>query len=336
MPVDATLSLDELKPHLHTIPDRPDWIPYRTSYYKRDWGFCLRHDQYSSLGQGPYRVRIDSTLEKGSLTYGELLVPGRSQREILVWSHCCHPSLCNDNLSGLAVSLWWAKHLLSNPTPRFSYRFVWGPGTIGSISWLATNENRHDRVIGGLVTVLLGRPGEFHYKRSRSGDSMIDRVVERVLTRRAPGAVVRDFDPYGYDERQFGSPGINIPVGRLSRVPNGEYPEYHTSADNLELISAEALAEALDICMEVGNELDGAEIYLNAAPNCEPQLGKRGLYRATGGDDVAFDELALLWVLNQSDGTNSIVDIAERSGLTVESLRVAATKLLDVGLLKAL
>ncbi len=163
---------------------------------------------------------------------------------------------------------------------------------------------------------------------------MVDRIVERVLAKSQPDAVIRDFDPYGYDERQFGSPGINVPVGRLSRVPNGEYPEYHTSADNLELISADALSEALVVCTEISQELDTAEIYRSLAPNGEPQLGKRGLYRQTGGDNVATDELAMLWVLNQSDGEHSLADVAERSGVALESLRNAAKRLVDAGLLK--
>jgi aminopeptidase-like protein len=334
--VDSTMTLDELKPHLFTLPEQPNWVPYRTAYYDRNWGFCLPHEQLQRLAKGSYRVRIDSRLEPGSLTYGEILIPGRLRREILVWSHCCHPSLCNDNLSGLAVSVWWAKHLLESQAPRFSYRFVWAPGTIGSICWLAQNQKQLDRICGGLVTVLLGRPGPFHYKRSRSGNAMIDRVVQRVLKKCVENAVFRDFDPYGYDERQFGSPRIDLPVGRLTRVPNGEYPEYHTSADNMELIDAGSLQEALTVCIEISQEIESADIFSNLSPCGEPQLGKRGLYRQTGGDDIAFDELSMLWVLNQSDGSHSLVDISEKSGLSLEALHRAAEALVEAGLLERL
>lgn len=332
-PVDARVDLDELKRHLHTLPEQPQLVPYRTSYYSRDWAFCMSHEQMCALEPGEYRVRIDAEHARGHLTYGELLIAGETDDEILVYSHCCHPSIANDNLSGLAVSLWWAKSILAGPKKRYSYRFVWGPGTIGSITWLSLHQDSLHRIRHGLVTVLLGRPGPIHYKKSRHGNLMIDRCVERVLSRRGEAFVLRGFDPYGYDERQFCSPGIDLPVGRLTRVPHGEYDEYHTSGDNLDLISGDALLNALEICRDIGDSLDQAECFRNLYPNGEPQLGRRGLYRNTGGDNPREREYAMLWLLNLSDGKHSLDDIAEMSRLDVSSLKTVAQELVEAGVL---
>jgi aminopeptidase-like protein len=333
VPVDSQVSREALDPHLFSLPDQPDLIPYRTSYYQENWGFCLPHRQREGLGLGNYHAVIDTDLSEGSLSLGELLIPGHLKDEVLVWSHLCHPSIANDNLSGLAVTAWWAKHLAGNGTPRYSYRFVWGPGTIGSITWLARNQERIPRIRHGLVAVLLGRPGEFHVKRSRRGNADIDRIAERVLAETESGVKIRDFDPYGYDERQFCSPGIDLPLCRLSRVPNGEYSEYHTSADNLDLISERALEEALAACISISDALDANKFWINQAPMGEPQLGRRGLYHATGGTNPKDRENAILWMLNQSDGNRSLLDIAERSGLDLAILRDVAAELEAAGLL---
>jgi aminopeptidase-like protein len=333
-PVDVELDLQDLQDHLHSIPDQPDLIPYRTSYYNENWAFCLPHALRESLPEGRYKARIDSTLASGSLSYGELFIPGQSDEEFLVYSHVCHPSIANDNLSGVAVTTWWAKHLLEAGENRLSYRFVWGPGTIGSITWLARNPEKIARIRHGLVAVLLGRPGEFHYKCSRSGVNAIDRIVAHVIDGTNSGSQVRPFDPYGYDERQFGSPGINLPVGRISRVPNGEYREYHTSADSLELISEDALLEALCVLIKVGQVVEVNRTMLNLAPNCEPQLGKRGLYRSTGGENPKEREHAMLWVLNLSDGSNSLLDIAEKSGISIDVISAVAVELETADLLE--
>lgn len=332
-PVNAELNLKELQPHLHSLPQQPELIPYRTSYYDRNWAFCLPHAIRDGLPEGQYRAVIDSDLSDGSLTLGELLVPGKSDREVLVYSHVCHPSLANDNLSGLAVTVWWAKHLLEHGGNRLSYRFVWGPGTIGSITWLARNESRLSGIDHGLVAVLLGRPGRFHYKKSRRGDTEIDRIAAHVLRPAKSGLEIRDFDPYGYDERQFCSPGIDLAVGRLSRVPHGEYAEYHTSGDNLDLISDDALDDSLNACIEIGDALDRNVVFVNQSPRGEPQLGKRGLFRKTGGDNPKQREYALLWILNQSDGNHSLLDIAERSGLPFRVIADAAAELAATDLL---
>lgn len=334
VPVDKRITLGELQEHLFSLPDRPDWIPYRTSYYSENWGFCMRHRDRETLRSGKYHAVIDSELTDGSLSLAEVLIPGDSQEEILVYSHACHPSLANDNLSGLAVTVWWAKHLASKSGLRHSYRFVWGAGTIGSIAWLAQNQERLGRIRHGLVAVLLGRPGTFRLKKSRIGECAMERVAKRVLAGTASGFKLVDFDPYGYDERQFCSPGIDLDLCRLSRAPHGEYPEYHTSADNLSLIESSSLLEALDVCIAIGNSFEADRVFVNQSPNCEPQLGKRGLYGGTGGTSPERFVHAMLWVLNLSDGTHSLLDIAERSGSDLDLINEAAERLEAAGLLR--
>ncbi len=337
-PLRASLSLEELEPHLHSLPDKPDHIPYRTSYYKRTWGFCLSRHQRLGLRaaakDGPFEVVIDSTLEAGALSYGEIVLPGQLAQEVLISAHCCHPSLANDNLSALAVTLWLARRLAERQR-RYTYRIVYAPGTIGAITWLARNPEAASRVAHGLVAANLGDGGAFTYKKSRRGDAVIDRAVVHLLTSRGLAHSVEDFVPFGYDERQYGSPGFDLPVGCLSRTAWGRYPEYHTSADNLDLVRPEHLATSLDVYLGVLGLLEGNRTYRNLNPRGEPQLGRRGLYRTLGGgDDGRERELALLWVLNQSDGSHDLLDIAERSGMRFSTLRRAADALLAADLLE--
>jgi aminopeptidase-like protein len=327
------MTLDELRPHLHSVPEHPDWIPYRTSYYREEWGFCLPDRVLKELRPGRYRVRIDSTLADGTLTYGECVVSGATSEEVLCFTHVCHPSLCNDNLTGIALASILASEL-GRSSPRLTYRFVFAPGTIGSITWLARNEQTVGRIRHGMVLGLLGDRGPLTYKRSRRGDAEIDRVADYVLRRVARESRVVAFSPYGYDERQLCSPGFNLPVGRLTRTPNNEYAEYHTSADNFELIDRDAMAESLFVCATILRIADGNARYLNLNPKCEPRLGKRGLFRSTGGLHPGEFEHALLWVLNQSDGSQSLLDIAEKSGLAYEVLVAAADALVGVQLLR--
>lgn len=336
VPVDRKMPLSELRPRLHTLPDKPDWIPYRTSYYSEDWGFCLSHNTLESLEDGEYRVRIDSDLTDGSLTYAECFIPGREEQEVLFFAHTCHPSLCNDNLSGISVAVALAQSLAQHET-RFSYRFVFAPATIGSITWLASNQDKFDRVIGGLVLSVIGDDGPMVYKKSRIGGSIIDRAAEHVLTVESPDNRFEDFSPWGYDERQFCSPGINLPVGRLTRTPHGEFPEYHTSADDLSIVRADRLADSLSAVWSILHAIEHDETYQNLAPFGEPQLGRRGLYRKMGGyQDVAGHQLAMLWVLNQSDGGKSLLDIAILSGLPFALIHRAAMDLVDVSLIEPL
>jgi aminopeptidase-like protein len=330
-PVLARMSLAELKPHLFSLPEQPTWIPYRTSYYRDNWGFCLAHDALQALPEGEYEVCIDSTLEPGALSFGEAVLPGDSNEEILVWTHVCHPSLANDNLSAIAVSAFLARSLAVRPR-AYTYRFVFAPTTIGAITWLAINEASVGRIKHGLVLASLGDRGPFVYKRSRRGDAEVDRVVEHVIG--AEGSV-EDFSPYGYDERQFCSPGFDLPVGRFSRTPNGRYPEYHSSADNLEFITPESLGASLEACERICRVLEGNRRYRNLLPKCEPRLGPRGLYRNATGRNPSQFEHALLWVLNQSDGTRDLLSIAQRSKMDFASIAEAATAARDAGLLEA-
>ncbi|MGH7146323.1 MAG: DUF4910 domain-containing protein [Nitrospiraceae bacterium] len=322
-PVCKTVTLAELREHLFSLPEHPDWIPYRTSYYKENWGFCIAHEQAEALEDGLYEVCIDSSLENGHLTYGEYYLPGETSDEVLITCHVCHPSLANDNLSGIAVATFLAKHL-SLARTRYSYRFLFIPGTIGSITWLARNEAGVGRIKHGLTVACVGDAGTLTYKKSRRGDAEIDRAVIHVLQHSGKEYEILDFTPYGYDERQFCSPGFNLPVGCFMRTPHGRYPEYHTSADNLDLVKPEALAQSLESLRDVLMVLEHNRVCVNQNPKCEPQLGKRGLYRATGGPEAARHELALLWVLNLSDGDHSLLDIAERSGLDFQVVQGAA------------
>jgi aminopeptidase-like protein len=333
VPARKTLSLRELKEHLHSLPDYPDRIPYRTSYYRETWGFCVGQRDLDGLPEDDYEAVIDSSLEDGHLSYGELLVPGESSEEILISAHCCHPSLCNDNLSGVAVACFLAQTLASQ-TCRYSYRFLFIPGTIGSITWLSRNEHVVPLIKHGLVLACVGDRGGFSYKKSRRGDAEIDLAVQHLLKHSSAPYKVREFSPYGYDERQYCSPGFNLPVGCLNRTPHGEFSEYHTSADNLDFVSADALAGTFRKCLEIFDLLERNHCYLNLNPKCEPQLGKRGLYRELGGQaDAQIREMAILWVLNLSDGQNSLLDVAERSGLRFDVIHQAAASLERHGLL---
>lgn len=331
-PVHATMSLAELRPHLHSLPDAPDRIPYRTSYYRADWGFCLRHRDLLALADGVYEVCIDSDLKDGSLTYAECYLPGKTQDEILVYTHICHPSLANDNASGIAVTTELAQAVAQGPRD-FSYRFVFCPGTIGAITWLAQNESRVGRIQYGLVLGLLGDPGPLTFKKSARGDTLVDRVGAHVVTTLDAASRVEDFSPYGYDERQFCSPGFDLAVARLTRSANNAYPEYHSSDDDLTLVQPQFLAQSLCAAARIIEALERNATYLNTLPKCEPQLGKRGLYRATGGTHPSGREHALFWILNQSNGQRSLLDIAERAGIPFTVIRSAADELLQTGLL---
>lgn len=338
-PVDVHLDRDALDAHLFSLPDRPHAIPYRTSYYHRTWGFCVPHAVRESLPPGTYHARIDATLAPGALTYAELVVPGRDPDgpEVLLTTHVCHPHLANDNTSGMAVLTEVGLRLLATAgTRRVNVRLVFAPGSLGAITWLATHRDVVPRVTNGLVLTGLGNDGPFHYKRSRRGDTQTDRVAETLLAERGAGLAtqVLDFSPYGYDERQFCSPGFDLAVGRLTRGLHGEYPEYHTSLDDLSFIAPDRLREATDLVEAFVDAIDRDATYVNLQPFGEPQLGRRGLYSAIGGAmDARSVEMGLLWVLNQSDGTRSLVDIARRSGLPFRAIADAAEVLVANDLL---
>lgn len=333
VPVRRRMSLAELRPHLHTLPGQPDWIPYRNSFYQENWGFCLSQRALDALPEDDYDVCIDSTLAPGELVYGEALLRGATDEEVLVSCHVCHPSLANDNLSGVAVAALLAREIANRPR-RYTYRFLFVPGTIGSLAWLAGNAAVLPRIRHGLVLSCLGDAGALTYKRSRRGDSAIDGAALRVLRERDAHRIL-PFSPDGYDERQYCSPGFDLPVGRLSRSPGGAFPEYHTSADDLSLVAPAHLADSLAACRKIFAALEGERFFVNRLPRGEPQLGRRGLYGAFGGH-VRRERLeeAILWVLNLADGGRGLADIAERSGLAAADIEAAAAALLAHGLIE--
>jgi aminopeptidase-like protein len=335
VPVKARIRLKELREHLFSAPEHPDWIPYRTSYYKETWGFCLSHRHLLELQDDEYEVCIDSSLSQGHLTYAECYLPGHRTDEVLISCHACHPSLANDNLSGVSLAVFLAKYL-SAAEREYSYRFLFIPGTIGAITWLALHQKQSAKIKHGLVVASVGDPGKITYKKSRRGEAEIDRAAIHVLQHSGHGYEILEFSPYGYDERQYCSPGFDLPIGCLSRTPWGRFPQYHTSADNLDLVRPEFLADSFARCLSIVSVLENNRKYVNQNPYCEPQLGKRGLYEAIGGrSDVKTRELAMFWTLNLSDGQHTTLDIAERSGLKFELVDEAVRMLLGHGLLKA-
>jgi aminopeptidase-like protein len=324
-PIRATLPFRELREHLFTHATNPDWIPFRTSYYNENWGFCLTQRQFEELDEDAvFEVCIDSKLEQGSITYGESLIEGSDGSEVLLSTYVCHPSLCNDNLSGIVLLAVLGKYLRTMSL-RYSHRLLFSPGTIGPLSWLARNESTLDRVAHGLVASCVGDPGAMTYKRSRRGNAEIDQAVANVLRDSGREHTIVDFSPLGGDERQFCSPGIDLPVGALSRTPADAFPQYHSSADDLSFVEPEWLGESFETFLRVLDVLETNRVHVSQNPKGEPQLGKRGLYRSIGGG--SSEEAALLWVLNLSDGTHTLLDISERSGIPFAAVREAASLL---------
>ena len=333
-PIKAVVSREELAQHVHTLPDQPDLIPYRTGYFADNWGFCLPHNLWQSMTDDEYRVDIDSDISPGSLTYGELFLPGESAQEVLVTCHICHPSLADDNLSGIAIATALAMRQARQPR-RLGYRFLFLPATIGAITWLDRNESRLGAIRHGLVLTCLGDANPFHYKQSRSG-ATIDRAVAHVLRHSGHGYEVMPFHPYGYDERQFCSPGFDLPVGCLMRGVHGTFPEYHTSADNPDFVTPEALGQSYAIIETLLDLLDSDRTYRRVDGRGEPQLGRRGLYRAIAGQREAggATQMDLLWFLNLADGHHSLLDMAIRADVPFTRLQAAARLVLEASLVE--
>ncbi|ASJ74530.1 DUF4910 domain-containing protein [Granulosicoccus antarcticus] len=325
VPVEGEFTREQLLPHLHTLPDQPESIPYRTTYYAEQWGFCLSHKTLESMGDGPFQVRIDAQRKPGVLNYGELFICGKSDREVLVSTHICHPQLANDNLSGMVLAAALAASL-STSTPELSWRFVFVPGTIGAISWLEQNQSSLSPIVAGLVITGLGDNSDYHWKKTRDGSLWIDQLMAQVLNEAAPSThTLLPFSPYGYDERQYCSPGFNLPVGRLTRGVHGTFAQYHTSEDNLDFVTASGLSQSLELLEKIAAAANRDIIYQNLSPYGEPQLGRRGLYSALGANnDPGKLQMSLLWLLNQSDGQTSLSTIAAKSGISMSDLDEAA------------
>lgn len=351
VPIRATMPLKELKKYLHSLPSEPGFIPYKTSYYRENWGFCLTHRQLKTLKEGSYEVVIDSSLKDGSLTYGELFIPGKTENEVLISTYVCHPSMANDNLSGVVLATFLARALMKEKSLRYSYRFLFIPETIGAIAWLSKNRASVRRIKHGLVATCVGDKGPFTYKKTRAGDAAIDRIVEKVLKDSGKPYSLVNFFPWGSDERQYNSPGFNLPVGSLMRSMYGTFPEYHTSGDNLRFVRGKYIAETLELYRRVLVLLDRdtglltvkkklkvrrltpGTAYRSGNPYGEPQLGKRGLYGASD-PEAEEKERALLWLMAYADGAHSLSDITARSGTRPAIVAEAAKALLKHKLLK--
>jgi aminopeptidase-like protein len=334
IPVDKIISLDELKEHIYTDPKNPDSIPYRTSYYKEDWGFCMSHSQFKNLNDGKYRIKIDSTLKDGVLTYGELFIRGQTEEEILFSCYICHPSMCNDNLSGVVLLTSLANSIKSLDL-RYSYRFLFIPETIGAITWLAKNKDNVSKIKFGLVATCLGDAGNSTYKKTKEGNNILDKIVEKILVDSHSPFKIVDFFPTGSDERQFSSPGFNLPVGSLMRSVYTTFPEYHTSNDDLDFVKSQYLSDSFEKYLKIIFVLEKNQTFINQYPYCEPQLGNKGLYNTKGGfQKNQIQKNAINWILNFSDGKNSLLDIAIRSGINFEEINFAKEKLVESKLLK--
>ncbi len=333
-PFEGKIKLDELKNHIYTLPDQPDLIPYVTSYYQRRWGFCLSENQFKTLKNGIYEIQIDSTLEPGNLTYADLIVKGKSKKEILISTYICHPSLANNELSGPVISTFLAKYLLENNDNYYSYRFVFAPETIGTITYLSKHiEELKRNVIAGYVLTCIGDSGSFSYLQSRKENTLVDRVTMHVLKHTEKEYELYDYLASGSDERQYCSPGIDLPVGSLMRTKYGEYPEYHTSGDNMDIISSDELDKSLEklkLCIDI---IENNRIYKSTVLG-DPQLGKRGLYPTISTKTLSLNVITMMNILSFCDGHHDLLWIAEKIGKPIMELFPIVETLFQNDLLK--
>jgi aminopeptidase-like protein len=333
-PFEGKVKLEELKNHIYTLPDQPDLIPYVTSYYKRRWGFCLSEDQFKTLKNDMYEIKIDSALEPGNLTYADLIIKGKSEKEILISTYICHPSLANNELSGPVISTFLAKYLLDNNDNYYSYRFVFAPETIGTITYLSKNlEDLKRNMIAGYVLTCIGDSGPFSYLQSKNENTLVDRVTMHVLKHTEKEYKIYDYLARGSDERQYCSPGIDLPVGSLMRTKYGEYPEYHTSGDNMDIISSDELDKSLDKLKLCINIIENNRIYKSTVLG-EPQLGKRGLYPTISTKTSSLNVKTMMNILAFCDGRHDLLWIAEKINEPIMVLVPIIKKLLKNKLLE--
>ena len=337
IPFQGKMSFEDLDKHLYTLPQQPDAIPYITSYYFERWGFCITHNEYLDLDRkGEYEIKISSSLKDGSLTMGDAYLQGDLDEEIVFSSYLCHPSLASNELSGPLVLAMLYNEIKSIPNRKYSYRFILTPETIGTIAYLDQfGIQLKEKCIAGLIITCVGDNGSFTYKKSREEDSYINRICSHVLeSNEHNNYQLIPFSPIGSDERQYCSPGYNLPFGSLMRTMYGKYDEYHTSLDNKDYISFEAMEQIVVIYLDIVKtmELDG--YYINQQPYCEPQLGKRGLYPQLGDKSEKSDSVRkLMYLLNYSDGNNSVLDIAEKLSVSVLEMEAELIKLKKSSLL---
>jgi aminopeptidase-like protein len=335
-PVDQILPLSELRKHLHTLPELPNAIPYVTSYYSRYWGFCLSQENLDRLVDGEYRAVVDATLDgNGSMTYADLLIPGSSSEEILLSTYACHPSMANNELSGPVLTTWLAQYIMALPERRYSFRIVIVPETIGSIAYISRHlETLQKNVVAGYVVTCVGGPDQATFLESRTGDTLADRAALHILN-----SLDEPFKHWTYarrasDERQYCSPVVELPVASVMRSKYHDYPEYHTSLDDLNFVRPEHLQASYDLYVDIIQTLETNRRYKTTVP-CEPQLGPRGLYPNLG--DRTHQEADLherMALLAYADGQTDLIDIAERNGTTVPRLAPHVQVLMDHGLLE--
>jgi aminopeptidase-like protein len=320
IPVDVELSLEELQKHLHSLPDQPDAIPYMTSYYNRTWGFCLTHDVRTALNQGTYRAVITSTISPGSLTYGEMVIPGESTDEILISTYVCHPSMANNELSGPVVSTALARHIQAQPSRHYTYRFAFVPETIGALTYSSVNrQHLRENVVAAFNLTCIGDDRAYTYLASREGNLRLDRIAKRVLRSRE-NVVQYSYLIRGSDERHYGAPGMDLPIISLMRSRYADYPEYHTSLDDLvNVVTPSGLQGGFDIVRECLETLENNPVFL-ATQIGEPQLGRRGLYHLIMGKTIENEVMLRTDILAYADGHHDIDDMAELFDVSTDVL----------------
>jgi aminopeptidase-like protein len=332
VPVDKTVSLAELQEHLYSQEDQPDAIPYLTSYYEERWGFCLSHNRRKRLKEGAYRVVIDTELRDGSLTYAELVIPGVSEKEVLLSTYVCHPSMANNELSGPVVTTFLSKWLMKEQR-RYTYRVVFVPETIGSLTYLSTHLDVMKRnTVAGFNVTCMGDERQFSFVPSRKGSTLADRAALCVLRDEHPRFIRYSYLDRGSDERQYCSPGVDLPVVSVMRSKYGEYPEYHTSLDDLELVTPAGLQGGLSVLKDCLELLERNRTY-RATCTGEPHLGRRGLYPTLSTRDSSRRVDSMMNILAYADGTNDLIDISNTINVPVRALYPLTDTLVAAGLL---